>query len=587
MTPQPPPKPWDVLVVGAGPTGLAVAAELAAQGVSVLVVDAGADRVHESRALAIQPRTLEVLRGLGLADDLVAQGNPNVALEVHAGGRRLRTRVFDVGLDDTAFPFLLFLSQAETERILGEHLREVGVALRRPVTLVGLDVAGSDDDGRPLCAATLEDADGARSVERARYVVGCDGARSAVRRLAAIPFPGAGYPQSFVLADLEIDGLERGRAHAFLGAEGPFLVFPLEHPASWRIIAMRSPDGPAPQRSPGAERPESAGSVPLRELRELQELADRATKGAGSPRLRLHDVVWSTTFRLQHREAARYRRGPVLLAGDAAHVHSPVGAQGMNTGIQDAANLGWKLGLVARGRGSAGLLDTYDAERRPVGAFVLRFTDRGFRAATSSGAVVRRVRAHLLPRLLPMAGRWRLGRRFAVRTIAQLRVRYPPSLVVARPGRFARLHRPRAGERLPDARLTGRGRADRLHDVIGPRRFHVLLITRGDDAAGRGALERLAAEYPGLVDAHVLASGAAARRGSTPWLGPSRGAAAPEGEVVRRLHVHRSAIFVVRPDGYIGFRGAGNDVAGAAAYLSRILIRVNAPAAAAPSGPRP
>ena len=217
-------------------------------------------------------------------------------------------------------------------------------------------------------ACTLRHQDGSIEHLRARYLAGCDGPRSSVRRLAGIPFEGGSYPQTFALGDLEVDGnLERGAAHAFVGARG-MLFFPLGRPASWRMIGMR----PA---VPGAAEHEEP---PEPSLADMQTLVDAFTGGE----LRLRDPVWLTYFRLHHRQAVHYRAGRLFVAGDAAHVHSPAGAQGMNTGIQDAWNLGWKLALVDRGLADEALLDSYEAERWPIGRFVLRFTDRATTIAT-------------------------------------------------------------------------------------------------------------------------------------------------------------------------------------------------------------
>src|SRR6266704_6714919 len=363
----------DVLVVGAGPTGLTLTAQLQAVGATCRIVDRQLDRTHESRALAVQPRTLEILRGLGVAQELVARGNDAVRVELHAGGRVVPVRLFGLGLDDTSFPFLLFVSQAETEAVLNDHLAARGVHVERGVELVAFQ---ADQNG---VTCTLRCADGQTEQARARYLVGCDG--------AGIPFVGGAYPQTFTLADLEVDGgLDRNTAYAFIGQEGILFFFPLGRPASWRLLGMH----PTLQGRQEPERPS---------LEELQALVDAFTGG----RLRLHDPVWLTYFRLQHRHATRYRAGRVFLAGDAAHVHSPAGAQGMNTGIQDAWNLGWKLALATRGVAKEALLDSYDAERRPVGSFVVRFTDRAFAISTSTNPLIRALRTRVVPRVLPLA----------------------------------------------------------------------------------------------------------------------------------------------------------------------------------------
>ena len=300
--------PVDVLVVGAGPTGLTLGAELSAHGVRPRLVDRAHDRVHESRALAIQPRTLEVLAGLGITDQLLEHGNRAVRLRIHAGRRETAVPLFDFGLADTAYPYLLFLSQAETERILGDHLTTVGITVERGVRLVDLQ------PGADAVSAVLRHDDGREERIMCRYVVGCDGAHSTVRTAAGIGFEGSAYPQTFVLADAEADGITPNAAHAFLSERGMLFFFPLGAPASWRLLVMRPATDPTPPDAPVS-------------LNEVQALADTYTNGT----VRLYDPVWMTNFRLHHRAATAYRAGRIFLAGDAAHIHSPAGAQGMNT----------------------------------------------------------------------------------------------------------------------------------------------------------------------------------------------------------------------------------------------------------------
>lgn len=523
----------DVLVVGAGPTGLALALQLAASGVRARVVDRGADRVHESRALAVQPRTLEVLAPLGATPELVARGNPTVRLRLHTRRRDVAVQLFDLGLADTAHPYLLFLSQAETERILEERLRAAGGSVERGVELTGLRQV---DDG---VRVTLRRPGLPDEAATARYVVGCDGAHSTVRHLAGIGFGDGAYRQGFVLADLEAEGLEPGTAHAFLTAWGLVFFFPLVHPASWRLIAMRAPaEVTAPDRAPTRD--------------ELQALVDAATGGA----VRLGPPVWATHFRLHHRAAARYRAGRVFVAGDAAHIHSPAGAQGMNTGIQDAVNLGWKLAQALRRGEAPGLLDSYEAERLPVGRAVLRFTDRAFTVATSAGPIVRLARTRAVPVLLPLALATPFGRGRAFRTVAELAIRYRHGpLSVDGPG--APRRGPRAGDRLPDGHLVRAGRPETLHRIVAGPSWHLLLCS----PPGAWAEAPRDTERRGVAVHRLVAH-------------PTGGAAdVPGGPLLRRLGLgaHDTAQFLVRPDGHVGYRAGGTDLTGLGRYLDRWL----------------
>jgi 2-polyprenyl-6-methoxyphenol hydroxylase-like FAD-dependent oxidoreductase len=536
----------DVLVVGAGPTGLTLAALLAQSGTRSRLVDRQLDRVHESRALAVQPRTLEVLTGLGVADTLVERGNRAVRLQLHFGRRVVPVRLFDIGVDDTEFPYLLFVSQAETEQILGEHIVSRGGTLERGVELTELVQTAES------VSCHLLHHNGREEVVSARYVVGCDGAHSSVREQAGIAFEGRAYPQTFVLADLEADGIEPGFAHAFVSRRGILFFFPLEEPATWRMLAMR----PRTDRTP-VEQPVT--------LDEVQALADAY---AAIP-MRMRDPVWMTNFRLHNRGAAHYRLDRVFLAGDAAHVHSPAGAQGMNTGIQDSVNLGWKLALVAAGIAEPGLLDSYEPERAPVGRMVLRFTDRAFTIATSRNPAVRFARTELLPRLAPLALRVRAGRTYGFRTVSQLGIRYRNSpLSVEGPNALRR--GPRAGDRLPDAPVSYAGRVGTLHRALAAQGFHLLLCGPAVFWPA-GAVADAVDGYGHLVTVHYLA-----RDGGPDVLIDDSGAA------LSRLGVTGSqatVLYLIRPDGHVAYRaGVDRDdvdlsgLTGLRAYLARWLL---------------
>jgi 2-polyprenyl-6-methoxyphenol hydroxylase-like FAD-dependent oxidoreductase len=521
----------DVLVVGAGPTGLALSAQLAAYAVPHRLVDRLADRAAESRALAIQPRTLEVLAALGVTPELVRRGNPAVRLMLHARGRAARLPLFDVALSDTAYPFLLFLSQATTEQVLLEHLAGMGVAPERDTELLAMSVAGDH-----LTCRLRHGSGGAVELLRARYLVGCDGAHSTVRGLAGIPFPGSDYPQTFVLADLEADGLQAGTAHAFLGDTGLTLFFPLRHPATWRLIAMQPP-------GTGGSDP------PCPTLAELQALA-----APNVPGVHLRDPVWATRFHLHSRAVTTMRSGRVFLAGDAAHIHSPAGAQGMNTGIQDAVNLGWKLALVLQADAPPSLLDTYHLERAPVARAVLRLADRGFRAATSQSPTTRFLRTRVAPRILPKLAQLPPARARGFRVLGQLAVHYRHSPLNAP---ATSRSRPRPGDRLPDAPLAG----GTLHDLIVEPGFDLLLCGPSDAWAPEG-LHQLTSWHPRL-HLHQLPPGEP-RRDDTHTATAGRALGVPDPA--------QAVALLVRPDGYVAYRG-DQDLQPLVTYLRTWLPR--------------
>jgi 2-polyprenyl-6-methoxyphenol hydroxylase-like FAD-dependent oxidoreductase len=549
----------DVLVVGAGPTGLTLAAGLTRFGVPIRVIDRALDRVLESRALGVQARTLEVLQSLGLGEAIVRRGNPSARLMLHLDKKRTaEVRLGDIRAPDTRFPFILFVSQAETEAVLGDHLASVGVKIERGVELV--DATAGPAEVR----CVLRHRDGREEQVRTRYLAGCDGAHSTVRKVAGISFEGDAYLQDFVLGDVEVDGpLERGTLHSFAIGRGVAMFFPLGSPATWRVIAM-SGDGPG-RRAAGAgdgaaaadEVSEAAMTSDL-SLDELQAIVDGATGGG----FVLRAPAWITHFRLHHRQASHYRAGRIFLAGDAAHIHSPVGAQGMNTGIQDAWNLAWKLALVARGSAVEELLDSYEAERWPVGRTLLRYTDRAFglftrvvAGSTLAGWARRTVGTHVLPRLV---ARKRI-RSTLFHFVSQLGIRYRKSPAVTE-GEPRLRTGPKAGDRFPDAPVTRDGRRTYLQQELSGPNLHLLLCgtLEGWD---HPRLADLTARHVGLVTVDNLSASDAPGA-----LIDGRGEALSRLGV---LNIEQAAQYLVRPDGHIAFRCAGRDLGALVLYLGQ------------------
>ncbi len=555
VTPHPaPPASGDpaVLIVGAGPTGLALAAQLLSFGTRVRIVDRSLDRAHESRALAVQARTLELLQSVDLADALVARGNPSARLVLHfEGGRTAAVRLAGFAAADTRFPFILFVSQAETEALLGSHLTSLGVVIER-----GVEVSDfvADPDG---VSVTLRRGAGETEQVRVKYLVGCDGAHSTVRKRAGIPFEGDAYLQDFMLGDVEADAasgmLWANSVHSFGGRRGAAMFFPLGHPTTWRVIAM---SGRRTSRA-GAEL--TAGEGPMTDelsLAELQAVVDGATAGG----VRLTGPAWLAHFRLHHRQAARYREGRVFLAGDAGHIHSPVGAQGMNTGIQDAWNLGWKLALVTAGSADPALLDSYEAERWPVGRALLRTTDRIFGVFTrsmsnSAAAWVRRV---VVARVLPRVMRSDRIRAAAFHFVSEFSIRYRGSPAVTE-GTPSLRRGPRAGDRVPDAELTLDGRATTLQRELGAPYLHLLLCGDADAWDSRApAVASVGTRYDGVLRVRRLT-----KSGGAAVLVDQSGAA------LSRLGVRDAGQYLIRPDGYVAYRCRGTDLDGTESYLAR------------------
>ena len=541
----------DILIVGAGPTGLSLAALLRSFGVRARIVDRALDRAHESRALGVQARTLELLQSLGLGDALVARGNPSTRLMLHVEGRvAADAELGGFAGTDTKYPFILFVAQAETERLLGDHLASQGVTIERGVELVECSPNAETVD------CTLRRGDGHTESVRVRYLVGCDGAHSIVRREAGIAFEGDAYLQDFMLGDVEADAnpdvsFVPNTLHPFVGERGIAIFFPLGQPTTWRVIAMSRAAAKSTRTSAaGADKPLTSELS----LAELQAAVDGATGGG----VRLRDPAWLAHFHLHHRQAAHYRRGPIFLAGDAGHIHSPVGAQGMNTGIQDAWNLGWKLALVVKGLATPQLLDSYEAERWPVGHTLLRYTDRAFSLlvrSLSDNVLASWLRRNVPARVLPTVLTSTRLRAIAFRFVSELGIRYrrSPAVMEAEPRLRAG---PRAGDRFPDASVTRDGTEVRLQQAVVGSCLTLLLCGDGEP----WSTDRL--------DAHPACRGGLLRIGRLTRR-EQRGALADgNGDALTRLGVEGTAQYLIRPDGYVGFRCGGQEFDALERYLA-------------------
>jgi 2-polyprenyl-6-methoxyphenol hydroxylase-like FAD-dependent oxidoreductase len=491
--------PVDVLVVGAGPVGLALALQAHQHGAVVRVIERRTEADRPSRALIVHPRTLEVLRPLGVTDALMAAGDVAPAVRLHLGSRELAIRLGPFDLADTAFPHLLFIRQVEVERTLTRALADRGVEIERGAELVDVHRDG------PGHRAVVRRAGGTGPCDEigATFVAGCDGSGSTVRRLAGVGWRGASYRSQVVLADVELAGtLARGAAHVAPGRSGVVFLFDIGERATWRLLATCRPQDARPGRSVAAG--------------ELQALIDPTGLDA-----RITGVGWSELIGIQHRIASRYRVGHLFLVGDAAHLHSPAGGMGMNTGIQDAANLGWKLAFASRapsdGTGVDALLDSYERERRPAARRIRALTDLMFWAEAGTGLLPsfgRRLFATVGMPIVSVVFERRALLARAVRHLSQLRLdhRSSPLSVEGSPGGGG----PRPGDRLPDAAVVADAGPARLHDLTATPGLHVLLHR---DAAD--------------LDPMTAGPGLAIHRIAT-WPG--------------------TGVHIVRPDGYVGFR---------------------------------
>ena len=432
-----------VLVVGAGPTGLVLAAELLARGIHTRIIDQGDGMALQSRAIGVHARTLEVLDMMGLAERFIERGQVVRRIRWYSEGKHLVSLEF--ARSGSRFDMFLDLPQDETERLLRARVAELGGVIENRTELTGLTGEGD------AVIAAVRDGSGCAAITTG-YVVGCDGAHSRVRRELSLTFHGHPYPQDWLLADVLLDfDLREDAAHAFFRHDGlPAILFPMrDH--RWRLTLPFA--GTRSEQAPT--------------LDEIQQLADQRM-----PRpVTVSDPTWLANFRCHRRSASAYRRGRVLLAGDAVHIHTPAGGQGMNTGIMDAHNLGWKLALVVGGRAPDALLDSYGTERLPVAQDVLRLTHTLVRYGTVSNPVKRRIRNVAVPAL----GRNPLIQRRAVTRLSHVYVTYPPGPLV-RPG-WGR-GRPQPGQRMPDVPVRAGGQPAMLYRVLRGGR-HVLLVPAG------------------------------------------------------------------------------------------------------------
>jgi 2-polyprenyl-6-methoxyphenol hydroxylase-like FAD-dependent oxidoreductase len=511
----------DVLVVGAGPTGLMLANQLARRGVRSLILDRHPGPSLETRALGVQARTLEIYAHLGIVERALELGKRATGANMWAQGRRAaRLPLGDIGRGLSPYPFLLILGQDDNERLLGEALRDRGTAVAWNTELIGL----TQETDRVL--ARLRQPDGTIREVSAAWVAGCDGARSAVRELNGIAFHGAPYEHVFFVADTRMTGpMVPDELNIYLWREGFHLFFPMRGADHWRVVGIVPP----PLRG--------------REDLTLDALIPSIRQEAGSG-LSLQECSWFSTYRIHHRRAERFRDRRCFLLGDAAHIHSPVGAQGMNTGLQDAYNLGWKLALVISGSAREALLDSYESERIPVARRLLRTTDRGFSLVVSDSRLAGLFRTRFAPRLLALAMRLERVQRLAFRTISQTGIAYPNSpLSETLPGLPAGA--PRAGDRFPWLRLTfsADGPAEDVFGKLDDTRFTLIVIGQ---PAPPGAV-------PGLGD--LL------RTLVVP------GSPANDRELTR-ARIPRPAFYLLRPDGHVGLAGARLQGAAVARYVS-------------------
>jgi 2-polyprenyl-6-methoxyphenol hydroxylase-like FAD-dependent oxidoreductase len=517
----------DVLVVGAGPTGLMLANQLARRGVRALIVDRHAGPARETRALGVQARTLEIYSRLGIVDQALELGKRATGANLWAQARRTaRIPLGDIGRDISPYPYVLVLGQDDNERLLGEALRHRGLAVRWNTELVGL----AQDTGH--VQATLKQPDGSTREVTAAWLAGCDGARSSVRELSGIPFEGAPYEHVFFVADTQVTGpMVPGELNVYLWRAGFHLFFPMRGADHWRVVGI------LPEAIRG------------RDDLAFEDVVPSVRREAGVA-LDFKACSWFSTYRIHHRRARRFRDRRAFLLGDAAHIHSPVGAQGMNTGLQDSYNLAWKLALVTSRRADARLLDSYEDERIPVATRLLETTDRAFALIVSDTWLAGLLRTRVLARVAAFAMNFAPVRTFAFRTVSQTGIGYPQSTLSQTLDGLAD-GGPRAGDRFPWLRL--KLRADRpaedLFEALDDTRFNLIVVGQPAPPDGLPPLGD-------LLRVHAVAND-------------------PDNDrELARARIPQPSFWLLRPDGHVGLAGARLYSAAAARYVSeRLRVR--------------
>ena len=500
-----------VLIVGAGPTGLWLALWLTRLGIRVRIIDRAAAPGTTSRALAVHARTMEFGSQVGIAKALVDAGLEVETLNLWAGGRRAaRVPIRRIGEGDSPFPFPLFLPQDVHERLVIARLEELGVRIERSISLTHVE-----QDAQRIRAVLTRD--GVEEVVDAAYLAGCDGASSLVREALGIGFPGGTYSGAFYVADVEASGpAVDGSVHVDIEDEDFAIVFPLQAGKRVRLVGILR-----------------AGVDPHHQM-SFEDVRGKAIKN-----LQLHvtAVHWFSTYRVHHRVADRFGSGRIFLLGDAAHIHSPVGGQGMNTGIGDAVNLSWKLAAVLQQRADPSLLETYEPERIAFARRLVATTDRAFTVVTAPGGFARVMRTSVVPMLAPRLARFAVWRRLIFRIISQIRIEYRHSPLSS--GRAGGVH---GGDRLPWVELSsGVDNFEPLTSIDW--QVHVYGEVRPDLQEACAQLDLALHRFEWVTK--MAAAG-----------------------------LERDALYLIRPDGYVALADAAASVATLRGYLARRQLRL-------------
>jgi 2-polyprenyl-6-methoxyphenol hydroxylase-like FAD-dependent oxidoreductase len=516
-----------VLIVGAGPAGMTAALELSRLQIPIRIIEKTREPATTSRAIGVQARTLELFEQRGLVERMLANGNPGVAGSIYGEGKRVFR--LDFSRNGSRYGYMLFISQAETEAILRGALEKQQVTIEREVEFVALSQSEHSDPVN----AILKHRDGALEEVRCEYLIDTEGAHSISRTTLNLQFEGKTLDENYALGDLYIDGdLPATDFHIFSSEFGFMGLFPMGE-RRFRLIASNPLSKPNKDTAPSIE--------------ELQQIYDQRSHIPA----RFHDMSWSSWFRINSRMVSRLHVGRVFLGGDSAHIHSPAGAQGMNTGIQDMINLAWKLAFVLKRQADPKLLDTYTDDRIPVIRNVLTKTEGLTDAIGSENPVFRSVFSHLAP--------WIVGTEFvqenSTERMSQLSLNYRDSPLSVSHHSLGSL---RAGDRVPNLDVQvvgGRGEAmreptaARLFQLLNTDRFTLLFANLNDAETTHHSVQSSLSPWKGLLEIYSIAPSANAEQPFTSIFGS------------------KPALILVRPDGYAAFTGSADSLDSLAKYL--------------------
>ena len=441
----------DVVIVGAGPTGLALACQLIRCGIDFVILDMKETTTPHSKAIGVQARTLEIYEQIGLADDLIALGAKAEGVRLVEGGEvRGKVELANLGEGMSPYPFLLLVEQGLHEKLLYDHIKSKGKDVRWQTQLESFSQTEAG------VTANIKAADGATETLEAKFLVGCDGAKSLVRHTLGLTFEGSTFERLFYVADVDINWeFPHDALMVFLMKTNLLAFFPMVGENRWRIV------GTFPE-----EFAKDEGDILY------EEIEEQIKKDTALPNLDITKVNWFSVYKVHSRRVNKFSNGRCFLAGDSAHIHTPAGAQGMNTGIQDGYNLAWKLAAVLRGRASLSLLETYDEERSANAKRLLQTTDRFFDFGASDEPLVAFFRTRIFPYIANFALHFDAVKKFIFPLVSQIGINYRKSSLSMERGLF----KVKAGDRFPYFTVDGAS----IYEKLNAPKFHVLTFLDGE-----------------------------------------------------------------------------------------------------------